>query len=96
VPSKTALVPFLSPFRLLCFVPIESKAKQKWFVCLLYLLDDKPEFEEEEHNCTNESKDASIGIAVKVNFEVLVPERKRDEKESLLKSYNEILWFRLS
>ncbi|KAL0391585.1 UNVERIFIED_CONTAM: NADH-ubiquinone oxidoreductase chain 2 [Sesamum latifolium] len=27
-PSKTALVPFLSPFRLLlCFVPIESKAK---------------------------------------------------------------------
>ncbi|KAI8522375.1 hypothetical protein RHMOL_RhmolMtG0010900 (mitochondrion) [Rhododendron molle] len=31
-PSKTALVPFLSPFRLLlCFVPIESKAKQKWF-----------------------------------------------------------------
>ncbi|KAF7117289.1 hypothetical protein RHSIM_RhsimMtG0006700 (mitochondrion) [Rhododendron simsii] len=29
-PSKTALVPFLSPFRLLlCFVPIESKAKQK-------------------------------------------------------------------
>ncbi|KAK4547807.1 hypothetical protein RGQ29_032823, partial [Quercus rubra] len=28
---KTALAPFLSPFRLLlCFVPIESKAKQKW------------------------------------------------------------------
>lgn len=41
---------------------------------------NKPEFEEEEHNCTNESKDASIGIDVKVNFEVLVPERKRDEK----------------
>ena len=41
-PSKTALVPFLSPFRLLlCFVPIESKAKQKWFVCLLYLLDER-------------------------------------------------------
>ncbi|KAL0294024.1 UNVERIFIED_CONTAM: NADH-ubiquinone oxidoreductase chain 2 [Sesamum calycinum] len=39
-PSKTALVPFLSPFRLLlCFVPIESKAK--WFVCLLYLLDER-------------------------------------------------------
>lgn len=31
---------------------------------------NKPEFEEEEHNCTNESKDASIGIDVKVNFEV--------------------------
>ncbi|GJY33322.1 retrovirus-related pol polyprotein from transposon TNT 1-94 [Tanacetum coccineum] len=31
-PSKTALVPFLYPFRLLlCFVPIESKAKLKWF-----------------------------------------------------------------
>lgn len=41
-PSKTALVPFLSPFRLLlCFVPIESKAKLKWFVCLLYLLDER-------------------------------------------------------
>ncbi|KAM7460148.1 hypothetical protein LguiA_035884 [Lonicera macranthoides] len=41
-PSKTALVPFLSPFRLLlCFVPIESKAKRKWFVCLLYLLDER-------------------------------------------------------
>jgi hypothetical protein len=41
-PSKTALVPFLYPFRLLlCFVPIESKAKLKWFVCLLYLLDER-------------------------------------------------------
>jgi hypothetical protein len=34
-PSKTALAPFLSPFRLfLCFVPIESKAKQKWLPTL--------------------------------------------------------------
>ena len=41
-PSKTALVPFLSPFSLLlCFVPIESKAKLKWFVCLPYLLDER-------------------------------------------------------
>ncbi|KAL8218942.1 hypothetical protein R6Q57_022315 [Mikania cordata] len=32
----------LSIFRLLlCFVPIESKAKLKWFVCLLYLLDER-------------------------------------------------------
>ena len=43
-PSKTALVPFLSPFRLLlCFVPIESKAKRQWFICLTlhYLLDER-------------------------------------------------------
>lgn len=44
-PSKTALVPFLSPFRLpffLSFVPIESKAKQKSFVYLFFdLLDER-------------------------------------------------------
>ncbi|KAK7838029.1 hypothetical protein CFP56_020348 [Quercus suber] len=40
--KKDRPCPFLSPFRLLlCFVPIESKAKQKWFVCLLYLLDER-------------------------------------------------------
>lgn len=40
-PSKTALIPFLSPFHLfLCFVPIKFRAKLKWFVCLLYLLDE--------------------------------------------------------
>ncbi|KAK9180725.1 hypothetical protein WN944_023860 [Citrus x changshan-huyou] len=35
-PSKTALVPFLSPFRLfLCFVPIEYKAKQKCIASMI-------------------------------------------------------------
>lgn len=31
----------IPPPSLLCFVPIESKAKLKWFVCLLYLLDER-------------------------------------------------------
>lgn len=31
----------IPPLSLLSFLPIESKAKQKWFVCLLYLLDER-------------------------------------------------------
>lgn len=40
--DHTTPVPFLSPFRLLlCFVPIESKAKRKWAYEPLYLLDER-------------------------------------------------------
>ena len=44
-PSRQARPPlslsFLHSAPFFLFVPIESKAKQKWFVCLLYLLDER-------------------------------------------------------